>query len=43
MELARVAYDAVLEDAKLKPEDVNYVATTGEAEDSRSAPGISTR
>jgi benzoyl-CoA reductase subunit D len=32
MELARVAYDAVLEDAKLKPEDVNYVATTGEAE-----------
>ena len=32
MELARVAYDAVLEDAKLKPEDVQYVATTGEAE-----------
>jgi len=32
MELARVAYDAVLDDAKLKPEDVNYVATTGEAE-----------
>jgi benzoyl-CoA reductase subunit D len=32
MELARVAYDAVLEDAKLRPEDVNYVATTGEAE-----------
>jgi len=32
MELARVAYDAVLEDAKLKPEEVNYVATTGEAE-----------
>jgi len=32
MELARVAYDAVLEDANLKPEDVNYVATTGEAE-----------
>jgi len=32
MELARVAYDAVLEDAKLKPDDVNYVATTGEAE-----------
>ena len=26
------AYDAVLEDAKLKPEDVHYVATTGEAE-----------
>jgi len=32
MELARVAYDAVLQDAKLKREDVNYVATTGEAE-----------
>ena len=32
MELARVAYDAVLEDAKLRPEDVDYVATTGEAE-----------
>ncbi|MGA2893274.1 MAG: benzoyl-CoA reductase subunit D [Xanthobacteraceae bacterium] len=32
MELAQVAYDAVLDDAKLKPEDVNYVATTGEAE-----------
>ena len=32
MELARVAYDAVLEDAKLRPEDVDYVATTGEGE-----------
>ncbi|MBI4366147.1 MAG: benzoyl-CoA reductase subunit D [Deltaproteobacteria bacterium] len=32
MELARVAYDAVLEDAKLRPEDVNYIATTGEGE-----------
>ena len=32
MELARVAYEAVLQDAKLKREDVNYVATTGEAE-----------
>lgn len=32
MELARVAYDAVLDDAKLKPDDVDYVATTGEAE-----------
>ena len=31
MELAR-AYDAVLEDAKLKPEDVDYCATTGEGE-----------
>ncbi|HEY7460138.1 MAG TPA: benzoyl-CoA reductase subunit D [Xanthobacteraceae bacterium] len=32
LELARVAYDAVLEDAKLRPEDVDYVATTGEGE-----------
>ena len=32
MEMARVAYDAVLEDANLRPEDVGYVATTGEAE-----------
>lgn len=32
MELARVAYDAVLEDAKLQPEEVDYVATTGEGE-----------
>src|SRR5215472_6897618 len=32
LELARVVYDAVLEDAKLRPEDVNYVATTGEGE-----------
>jgi benzoyl-CoA reductase subunit D len=32
IELARVAYDAVLDDAKLRPEDVDYVATTGEGE-----------
>jgi benzoyl-CoA reductase subunit D len=32
MELARVSFDAVLEDAKLRPEDVHYVATTGEGE-----------
>lgn len=32
MELARLAFDHVLEDAKLKEKDVNYVATTGEAE-----------
>jgi benzoyl-CoA reductase subunit D len=32
MELARVAFDHVLEDAKLGEKDVNYVATTGEAE-----------
>ena len=32
IELARVAFDQTLEDAKLKESDVNYVATTGEAE-----------
>ena len=32
LELARVVYDALLEDAKLRPEDVDYVATTGEGE-----------
>lgn len=32
IELARIAFDQALEDAKLKEGDVNYVATTGEAE-----------
>ena len=32
MELARVAFDQVLEDAELKESDVDYVATTGEGE-----------
>jgi benzoyl-CoA reductase subunit D len=32
MELARVAFDQILEDAKLTEKDVDYVATTGEAE-----------
>ncbi len=32
MELARTAFDQVLEDAKLKEKDVDYVATTGEGE-----------
>src|SRR5579872_7479654 len=32
LELARVVYDAILEDAKLRPEVVDYVATTGEGE-----------
>lgn len=32
MELARVAFDQLLEDAKLKEKDIDYVATTGEAE-----------
>ncbi len=32
IELARIAYDNALEDAKLRSQDVNYVATTGEGE-----------
>ncbi len=32
MELARIAFDQVLEDAKLNEKDVDYIATTGEAE-----------
>lgn len=32
IELARVAFDSVLEDAKLRQQDVDYVATTGEGE-----------
>ena len=32
MELARVAFEQLLEDAKLKEPDINYVATTGEGE-----------
>ena len=32
MELARIAYDHLLEDAKLSEKDVDYVATTGEGE-----------
>ena len=32
LELARVAFDAVLEDAKIRAQDVDYVATTGEGE-----------
>jgi benzoyl-CoA reductase subunit D len=32
MELARVAFDQTLENAKLKEEDVDYIATTGEGE-----------
>jgi benzoyl-CoA reductase subunit D len=32
IELARVAFDQILEDAKLKESDLDYVATTGEGE-----------
>jgi benzoyl-CoA reductase subunit D len=32
IELARLAYDNALEDAKLRPDEVDYVATTGDGE-----------
>jgi benzoyl-CoA reductase subunit D len=32
IEVARIVYDNALEDAKLHPQDINYVATTGEGE-----------
>jgi benzoyl-CoA reductase subunit D len=32
IELARQVYDLALEEAKLRPEDINYVATTGDGE-----------
>ena len=32
IELARIAYDNALEDARPRPQDINYVATTGEGE-----------
>ena len=35
LELARLCFDQMLEEAKLSEKDVNYVATTGEGE---SAP-----
>ena len=38
-ELARVAYDNVLEDAKIKPGEVDYLATTGEGESISFATG----
>ena len=39
MELARSSYDEVLEEAKLKPGDVQYTATTGEGENVKFATG----
>jgi benzoyl-CoA reductase subunit D len=39
MDLAKQGYDEVLEEARLKPEDVSYVATTGEGENVRFATG----
>ncbi len=39
MELALSGYNEVLEEAKLKPEDVQYTATTGEGENVKFATG----
>jgi bcr-type benzoyl-CoA reductase subunit D len=39
MDLAKQGYDEVLEEARLKPDDVAYVATTGEGENVKFATG----
>ena len=39
MQLAKAGYDEVLEEAGLKPADVDYVATTGEGENVKFAAG----
>ena len=39
MELARLGFDEVLEEARVKPDDVAYTATTGEGENVRFATG----
>jgi benzoyl-CoA reductase subunit D len=39
MELARQGFDEVLEDAKLRPEDIAYTATTGEGENVKFSTG----
>jgi benzoyl-CoA reductase subunit D len=39
MQLAREGYDEVLEEAELKPAEVDYVATTGEGENVKFATG----
>jgi len=39
MELARQGFDEVLQESKLKPEDVAYTATTGEGENVKFATG----
>ena len=39
MGLARASYEAILEEAKLRPEDIDYTATTGEGENVKFATG----
>ena len=39
MDLARASYNEVLEEAKLKPDDIQYTATTGEGENVTFATG----
>ncbi len=39
MQLAHDSYDEVLKEARLKPDDVDYVATTGEGENVKFATG----
>ena len=39
MELARQGFDEVLEDARLRPEDIAYTATTGEGENVKFSTG----
>ena len=39
MQLAKAGYDEVLEEARLKPADVAYIATTGEGENVKFATG----
>ena len=39
MDLAKQGFDEVLEEAKLKPGDIGYTATTGEGENVRFATG----
>lgn len=39
MQLAKAGYDEVLEEARLRPKDIDYVATTGEGENVKFATG----
>ena len=39
MGLARTSYNEILEEAKLKPDDIDYTATTGEGENFKFATG----